>query len=100
MDVREKFRQDSVPAERKDHSRRTEDVARHKAERGDGRASEKSGPSEIAEKSCRRLGEGRVFVIREIGAESSLRHNLDQDINDCRNDEREISRTRNGARGI
>ena len=36
-------------------------------------------------------------MVREIAAERSLRDNLDQNINDGRDDEREIRGTRNGV---
>ena len=39
-------------------------------------------------------------MVRKIGAERPLPYDLDQDVNDCRNNEREISGSRNCARRI
>ena len=39
-------------------------------------------------------------MIREIGAERTLRYELDQDVDDRGDEERQIRRTRNGARRI
>ena len=100
MNVREPRWQRAVAAEGEDHARRTEDVAGDEAERGDGRACEQNGAADVAEKFRGGFGERRVFVIGKIGTERSLRHELDQNVDDGGDDEREISRARNGARGI
>ena len=100
MHVREPCRQRAVAAEGEDHAWRTEDVARDKTECGDGRAREQNGAADIAEKFRGGFGERRVFVIGKIGTERSLRHELDHNVNDRGDDEREISRARNRARGI
>ncbi len=100
MHVREKRRQCAVAAEGENHARRTENVARNKTERGDGRAGEQSSAADVAEKFRRRFGERRVFVVGKIGAKGSLRHELDRDVNDSGDDEREVSGTWNRARRI
>ena len=91
MDVREKLRQRAIPAEGKNHARRTQDVARHKSERGNGRSGQKNGATQVAEKPRRRFGEWCVRVICQIGTERPLRNELDQKVDDRRNDKREIA---------
>src|SRR4051794_4423344 len=100
MDVREPRWQRAVAAEREDHARRTQDVAGDKSKRGDGRTGEQDGSADGAEKFRGGFGERRVFVIGKIQTERSLRYELDQDVNDRGDDEREISGTRNGPRRI
>ena len=100
MDVREPRRQRAIAAEREDHARRTEDVAGDKSKRGDGRAREQDGAADGAEKFRGGFSERRVSVIGKIETERSLRNELDQDVNDRGDDEREISGTRNGSRRI
>src|ERR1700730_14047171 len=100
MNVREKLRQRAVAPESKDHTRRTQNVARHKSKRGDTGSGQKNRTTQIAEKFRCRFGEWRVRMIREIGAESTLRYQLDKEVNDRRDDERQIRGPWNGARGI
>src|SRR5213082_1960526 len=100
MDVREPPRQRAVAAEREDHARRTENVAGDKSKRGDGGAREQDGSADRAEKFRGGFGERRVSVIGKIDTERSLRYELDQDVNDRSDDEREISGTGNGSRRI
>ena len=100
MDVREKRWQCPVASEGKDHSRGTQNVAGDKSEGGDGRAREQNRASNIAEKFRGCFGERRVLVIREIGAKRSLRHELDRDVNNGGDNEREVSGTRHRARRI
>ena len=98
--MREKLRQRAVAAEGKDHSRRTQDVARHKSKCGDARSSQKNHAAEVAKECRRRFSERRVRMVREIGTERSLRYELDHQVDDRRNHQREISRPGNGARRI
>ena len=100
MDVREPLRQRAVAAEGEDHSRRTEDVARDETEGGDGCAGEQNSAPDVPEKFRGGFGQRRVFVIGKIDTESSLRHELDENVDDGGDDEREIRRARYGARRI
>ena len=100
MHVREPGRQHAVAAEGEDHARRTEDVAGDKSERGDRRAGKQNGAADVAEKFRGCFGKRRVLVVRQIGAERSLRDELDQNVNDRGDDEREIHRARNSSRRI
>ena len=100
MNVREPLWQRAVAAKREDHARRTEDVTGDEAERGDRRAREQNDAATVAQKSCGRFGERRVFVVGKIDTERSLRHELDENVNDGGDYEREIRRARNGARWI
>src|SRR5205823_11308172 len=95
MNVREKFRQRTVPAEGEDHSRRTENIAGDKAEGGDRRAGDQNRATNVTKKFRSRFRERCIRMVREVAAERSLRDNLDQNINDGRDDEREIRGTRN-----
>src|SRR5256885_11812156 len=97
MNVREPLWQRAVAAKGEDHARRTEDVTGDEAERGDGRAREQNDAATIAQKSCGRFGERRVVVVGKIDTERSLRHELDENVDDGGDDEREIRRARNGA---
>ena len=56
----------------------------------------------MAEKFRSGFGKRCVFVgrIGKVGTERALRHELDENVNDRGDDEREISRTRDGARRI
>ena len=56
--------------------------------------------TDVAKKLGRGFGERRVFIIRQITPERSLGHELDHNVNDGRDDEREISGPGNGPRRI
>src|SRR5205814_5832090 len=75
----------------------TEDVAGDKPERRDGRTGEQNGAADVTEKCRGGFGQRRVFMMCRVGAEGGLCHELDENINGRRNDEREVSRTRYSA---
>jgi hypothetical protein len=68
--------------------------------RGDARASQENHAAEVAKKCRRRFSERRSGMVREIGTERSLRDELDHQVDDRRNHQREISRPGNGTRRI
>src|SRR5205814_7112961 len=100
MDVREPFWQRAIAAEGKDHARRAQDVAGDETEGGDGCAREENGAANVTEKFRGSFGQWRVFVIGKIATERSLRDELDENVDDGGDDEREIRRARYGARRI
>src|SRR6266550_5273974 len=100
MDMREPRWQCAIAAECEDDPRRTKNVACDESERGDGRPHEKSGAANVSEKFGGRFSERGVLIIGKIGTERSLRHDLDHDVDDRCDDERQISRTWHGARRI
>src|SRR5437588_9722563 len=77
MNVREKCRQRTVASECENHSRRAENIAGDKSERGDGRAGQQNRAANVAKKFRRRFRERRVGMIRKIGAKRSLSYKLD-----------------------
>src|ERR1700742_3554259 len=97
MNVREKLGQRAIATESKNHTRRTQNVARDKSKSRDRSASEKGRAAQIPEKLRRRFGKRRVGMVREIGPERTLPYDLDQDVNDRCNDKREVSGARNRA---
>ncbi len=78
MHMGEPIRQDAIATKGKNDARRTEDVARDITERGNGRADEQQHSAEVSEKTRGRFGQRRVGVVAELGAQRSLRDELDR----------------------
>src|SRR4030095_372046 len=100
MNVREKLRQRTIAAESKDQTRRTQDVAGHESKRRDRGSSQENRAAQIPKKSRCSFGQWRVRMVCQIGAERALPYDLDQDVNDRRNDKREVRGARNRTRRI
>src|SRR2546423_3577038 len=100
MHVGEPCRQHSVTAEGENHARRTEDVARDEAEGRDACAREQNGAADVAKKLRGGFRERGVFMVCQIDTERPLRHELDRDIDDGGDNDREISRAWHRTRGI
>src|SRR4030095_10919434 len=100
MNVREKLRQRTIAAESKDQTRRTQDVARDKSKRRDRGSSQENRSAQIPKKNRCSFGQRRARMVRKIGAERALPYDLDQGVNDRRNDKREVRGARNRTRGI
>src|SRR5947199_6123687 len=100
MHMRHPARQDTVPAEREEDSRRAKNIARDKTRRGNRRASQQQQSPEVSEKRRGRFGERSGGLVRELRSQCSLRDKLNQNVERGRDREREIDRARHRPRRI